>query len=73
MRGSFAVLGHVKRLLVVEELEDVASLGGADDGRRHDLVHGFVVVGVGWVVEEAGARGYDVYGKQLAVTYPFVS
>lgn len=61
VRRLLAVLGHVERLLVVEQLEYVAALGGADDGRRHDLVHGFVVAGVGWVVDETGARSCDIY------------
>ena len=50
-----AVQGDVEGFVVVEELEDVGGGRGADDGGGDELVHCFVVGGVGGVVEDAGA------------------
>ena len=52
-----AVGGDVERFVVVEELEDVAGRWGVDDGGGDELVHCFVVGGVGRVVHEACAAG----------------
>lgn len=54
-----AVGGDVERLVVVEELEDVAGWRRVDDGGGDELVHGFVVGRVGGVVHEARAARVD--------------
>lgn len=50
-RGPLPVDGDVVRPVAVQHFEDVLRGGGGDDGRGYDLVHGFVVAGVGWVVD----------------------
>ena len=45
----------------MQHLEEVVGGGGGDDGRRDDLVHGLVVLGMGGVVDEAGAGAVDVW------------
>ena len=59
-----AVGRHVERLVVVQELEDVGGGRGVDDGGGDELVHGFVVGGVGGVVDEAGAAAVDGAGEE---------
>lgn len=46
-----AVLGNVKKLVVVEHLHEVIARGRGDDGGGDELVHCFVVLGVGGVVD----------------------
>lgn len=58
-RAASAVRGDVQRFVVVEELEDVAGGWGVDDGGGDQLVHGFVVGGVGGIVDETRAAGVD--------------
>ena len=48
----------------VQQFEDVAGRRAVHDGRRDELVHGFVVGGVGWVVDEAGAADVDGAGEE---------
>lgn len=60
--GGFLAVGRdVEGLVVVEHFEDVGGWWGGDDGRGDDLVHGFVVAGMGGVVDEAGAAAVDVW------------
>ena len=59
-----AVGGDVERFVVVEELEDVAGWGRVDDGGRDELVHGFVVGGVGGVMHEARTAGVNRAAKE---------
>lgn len=58
--GFVAVDGNVEEAIVVEHLEDVVSCGLGDDGRGDDLVHGFVVGRVCWVVYETCTGAVDV-------------
>ncbi len=50
-----AVLGHVKRLLVMQELQHVATLRRRHNWRGDNLVHGLVVARMGGIVDEASA------------------
>ena len=57
-RGATRAVGRdVERFVVVEELEDVAGRWGVDDGGGDELVHCFVVGGVGRVVHKACTAG----------------
>ena len=59
-----AVGRHVQRLVVVQQLEQVGGCGAVDDGRRDQLVHGFVVRRLAGVVHEAGAAAGDGAGEE---------
>lgn len=59
-----AVRGHIERFVVVQELEHVRGGRGVDDGGGDELVHGFVVGGLGGVVHEAGAAAVDGAGEE---------
>ena len=61
---ALAVGGDVQGFVVVEEFEDVAWGRGVDDTGGNELVHCFVVGGVGGVVDEAGAAGVDCAGDE---------
>ena len=60
IRAFRPVLRDVEGFVVVEHLEDVGGRRGGDDGGGDDLVHCFVVAGVGGVVEETGGADVDV-------------
>lgn len=64
MRAAVAVGGDVEGLVVVEEFEDVGWGRDVDDGGRDDLVHGLVVGGFGWVVDESRATAIDGAGEE---------
>lgn len=64
VRAAVAVGGHVERLVVVQEFEHVGWRGDVDDGGGDDLVHGLVVGGFGWVVDEPGAAAVDGAGEE---------
>lgn len=57
--GAVAVGGDVELFVVVQHAEDVAGRGRVDDGGGDELVHRFVVRGMRWVVDEAGATAVD--------------
>ena len=59
--GAVAVGGDVEGFVGVEQFEDVGGRRDVDDGGGDDLVHCFVVGGVGGVVQDAGAGAVDVY------------
>lgn len=59
MRGAVAVGGHVQRLVVVQQLEDVRRRRGVDDRGRDELVHGLVVRRLGRVVHQPRAAAVD--------------
>lgn len=59
-----AVRRDIEGLVVVQELEDVGRGRGVDDGGGDELVHGFVVGGLGGVVHEAGAAAVDGAGEE---------
>ena len=48
----------------MEEFEEVGGGWGVDDGGGDELVHCFVVGGVGGVVQEAGAAAVDGAGEE---------
>lgn len=59
----------------MEKTEDVAGSRSVDDGRSDDLVHCFVVLGVGGVVDQTGAGAMDCareegHAEGLVVGYP---
>lgn len=56
--------GEVEGFVAVEQLEHVAGGGRVHDGGGDQLVHGFVVGGVGGVVHEAGAAAGDGAGEE---------
>lgn len=55
MSRLLAILGHVKRLLVMQELQNVAALRRRHNWRCDNLVHGLVVTRMGGIVNEASA------------------
>ena len=55
MIGTMAVGRYVERFVVVQEFENVGGRGCVDDGSGDELVHGFVVGRLGWVMHEACA------------------
>jgi hypothetical protein len=62
--GAMTILRYVEGFVIVQEFEDVGGWGRVDDGRGNELVHGFVGVGVGGVVQVAGAAGGDGAGEE---------
>ena len=62
--AALAVRGDVERFVVVEKFEDVGRGRGVDYAGRDELIHGFVVGGVGGVVDEAGAAGIHCAGDE---------
>lgn len=58
------VLRDVEGFVVVEEFDHVGGLRRVDDGGGDELVHCFVVGGVGGVVDEAGAADVDAAGEE---------
>ena len=64
MVAAVAVRRDVEGLVVVQELEHVGGGWGVDDGGGDELVHGFVVGGLGGVVHEAGATAVDGAGEE---------
>lgn len=58
--GFVAVDGDVKEAVVVEHFEDVVSCRLGDDGGGDNLVHGFVVGRVCWVVHETCTGAVDI-------------
>ncbi len=63
-RAALAVRRDVERLVVVEKFKNVGGGWCVDDGGRNELIHGFVVGGVGGVVNEAGAAGIHCAGNE---------
>jgi hypothetical protein len=43
----------------VEHLEDVVRWRAGDNRGGYNLIHRFVIVGVSWVMDEAGAAAVD--------------
>lgn len=64
MVAAVAVGRDVEGLVVVQQLEDIRGGRGVDDGGGDELVHGFVVRGLGGVVHEAGAAAVDGTGEE---------
>lgn len=58
--GFVAVDRNIEEAVVVEHFEDVVSCWLGDDGGGDDLVHRFVVGGVGWVVDETCTGAVDI-------------
>ena len=48
----------------MKHLQDVGRWGHIDDRAGDDLVHRFMVRGVGWVMHEAGAAAVYVYFRE---------
>ena len=63
MVAAGAVCGNVELFVVVEHFQHIIAGWSVDDGRGDELVHGFVVVGTRWVVQETGAAAGDRAGQ----------
>lgn len=64
MVASMTVGGYIQRLVVVEKLEHVGWGRRVDDRGGDELVHGFVIGGLGGVMDEAGAAAIDGAGEE---------
>lgn len=60
MGRLLAVLRHVKRLLVMQEFQDVATLRCCHNWRGNNLVHCLVVARMGGVMDKSGTSRIDI-------------